>query len=171
MPEIFRLTGNVSKKSRDGCSDTKCSCFMRRFTTLRQNKKLTTSYVWGPNEIPLLQLTLGQLLQKAADSYGDETSVVFVHQNVRKTFHQLLQEVNKNVTSLVRLLFGLNVRYMMKVDQVAAGLLSLGLNPGDRLGIWGPNSYEWLLTQWAAARAGLILVLLFYRCITISMLT
>lgn len=42
---------------------------------------------------------------------------------------------------------------------MAAGLLSLGLKPGDRIGIWGPNSYEWLLTQWAATRAGLILVI------------
>ena len=42
---------------------------------------------------------------------------------------------------------------------MAAGLLSLGLKRGDRIGIWGPNSYEWLLTQWAAARAGFILVI------------
>lgn len=43
-------------------------------------------------------------------------------------------------------------------DRVAAGLRGLGLQPGDRLGIWGPNSYEWVLTQFAAAKAGLILV-------------
>ncbi|MPC36053.1 Acyl-CoA synthetase family member 2, mitochondrial [Portunus trituberculatus] len=42
-------------------------------------------------------------------------------------------------------------------DRIAAGLLALGLEPGDRLGIWGPNSYEWVLTQFAAAKAGLIL--------------
>ena len=47
----------------------------------------------------------------------------------------------------------------MQADKVAAGLLSLGMKRGDRIGIWGPNSYEWLLTQWAAARAGLILVI------------
>lgn len=43
-------------------------------------------------------------------------------------------------------------------DLVAAGFLAAGLEPGDRLGIWGPNSYEWYLTQFAAAKAGLILV-------------
>lgn len=47
---------------------------------------------------------------------------------------------------------------MAQADQVAAGFLSLGLERGDRIGMWGPNSYEWLLTQWAAARAGLVLV-------------
>lgn len=41
---------------------------------------------------------------------------------------------------------------------MAAGLLSLGLKRGDRVGIWGSNSYEWFLTQWGAARAGMILV-------------
>ena len=45
-----------------------------------------------------------------------------------------------------------------QVDQFAAGLLALNLSRGDRIGIWGPNSYEWVLVQWAAARAGLILV-------------
>ena len=43
-------------------------------------------------------------------------------------------------------------------DRLAAGLVSLGLQKGDRLGIWGPNSYEWVLTQYATARAGIILV-------------
>ncbi|MEK9721793.1 MAG: AMP-binding protein, partial [Quisquiliibacterium sp.] len=44
------------------------------------------------------------------------------------------------------------------VDRVAAGLLALGLAKGDRIGIWAPNRYEWLLTQFATARIGLILV-------------
>ena len=48
-----------------------------------------------------------------------------------------------------------------QVDQVAAGFISLGLKRTDRVGIWGPNSYEWIVTQLAAARAGLILVHLF----------
>ena len=44
------------------------------------------------------------------------------------------------------------------MDRLASGLLAVGLKPGDRLGIWGPNSHEWYITQWAAAKAGLILV-------------
>ena len=42
-----------------------------------------------------------------------------------------------------------------EVDRLAAGLLTLGLNPGDRIGIWSPNNSEWVLTQFATAKAGL----------------
>ena len=45
---------------------------------------------------------------------------------------------------------------------MAAGLIAIGLKRGDRLGIWGPNTYEWYLTQMAAAKAGLILVSFFF---------
>ncbi len=45
-----------------------------------------------------------------------------------------------------------------EVDRLAAGLLTLGLDPGDRIGIWSPNNSEWVLTQFASAKAGLILV-------------
>ena len=45
-----------------------------------------------------------------------------------------------------------------RVDDLAAGLLSLGLERGDRVGIWSPNRYEWTLTQFATAKAGLVLV-------------
>ena len=45
-----------------------------------------------------------------------------------------------------------------KVDAFAAGLLALGLEPGDRVGIWSPNNAEWVVTQFATAKAGLILV-------------
>lgn len=46
----------------------------------------------------------------------------------------------------------------LQVDQAAAGLLALGLKQGDRLGMWGPNTYEWILIQFATAKAGIILV-------------
>lgn len=46
----------------------------------------------------------------------------------------------------------------LQVDRAAAGLLALGLAKGDRLGMWGPNSYEWVLFQFATAKAGIILV-------------
>ena len=45
-----------------------------------------------------------------------------------------------------------------EVNSLAAGLLELGLRPGDRIGIWGPNTHQWYLTQFAAAKAGLVLV-------------
>lgn len=48
--------------------------------------------------------------------------------------------------------------WLVQVDKVAAGLLALGLKRGDRLGVWGPNTYEWILYQFASAKAGIILV-------------
>jgi acyl-CoA synthetase (AMP-forming)/AMP-acid ligase II len=49
-----------------------------------------------------------------------------------------------------------------QVDQAAAGLLALGLKRGDRLGVWGPNTYHWILFQFATAKAGIILVKMRY---------
>lgn len=94
------------------------------------------SYVSNPGKWPLMGITLGQAVDRAEQLYGEREAVVSVFQGIRKNFAQLREES----------------------DHVAAGLLALGLEPGDRLGIWGPNSYEWILTQFAAAKAGLILV-------------
>lgn len=54
----------------------------------------------------------------------------------------------------------------LQVDVVAAGLLAIGLTKGDRLCLWGPNSYEWVLMQFATAKAGIILVSPTAACIT-----
>jgi len=93
------------------------------------------SHAKGPRDSPLLTLTIGQALDQAADKWGDREGLV-THQGIRRTFSQLQQEAR----------------------QLAAGFISLGLKPGDRVGIWGPNTHEWYLTQFAAAIAGLILV-------------
>jgi len=79
---------------------------------------------------------VGELLEEAADQWGDREAVVSCQQGVRKTYSQVLSEA----------------------DRLAAGMLAIGVNPGDRLGIWGPNSWEWYLTQMAAARLGAVLV-------------
>uniref|UniRef100_W5MXX4 Medium-chain acyl-CoA ligase ACSF2, mitochondrial n=1 Tax=Lepisosteus oculatus TaxID=7918 RepID=W5MXX4_LEPOC len=97
---------------------------------------LTTSYVHGTSEVSLLNSTLGQCLDQTAERCPDREAVVFPRDGIRKTFAQFKQDV----------------------DQVAAGLLAFGLKRGDRLGFWGPNSYEWILFQFATAQAGIILV-------------
>ncbi|XP_031432273.1 medium-chain acyl-CoA ligase ACSF2, mitochondrial [Clupea harengus] len=97
---------------------------------------VTSSYVHGTSSLPLLPLTVGQSLQTAVEKWPDREALVFLKTGIRKTFSQFQEDV----------------------DQAAAGLLSLGLKRGDRLGIWGPNTYEWILFQFATAKAGIIMV-------------
>ncbi|XP_065271725.1 medium-chain acyl-CoA ligase ACSF2, mitochondrial [Emys orbicularis] len=96
----------------------------------------TNSYIQGATAIPLLTKTVGQCLEETAHRFPDREALVFCRDGVRKTFAQFIQEV----------------------DQAAAGLLAIGLKKGDRLGMWGPNKYEWVLMQFATAQAGIILV-------------
>ena len=95
-----------------------------------------TSYVSGASERPLLGLTIGAQLDQTAVRFPDNEALVVRHQDVRWRYGTLTE----------------------KVDAFAAGLLALGLEPGDRIGIWSPNNSEWAVTQFAAAKAGLILV-------------
>ncbi|QND50464.1 AMP-binding protein (plasmid) [Phyllobacterium sp. 628] len=94
------------------------------------------SYVHGASNQPLIGEPIGRHFDHIADQFPDRLALVVRHQNVRLTYSELRQ----------------------KVDVLASGLLALGLNPGDRIGIWSPNNLEWVLTQFATAKAGLILV-------------
>jgi fatty-acyl-CoA synthase len=94
------------------------------------------SYVSGASAVPLLGETIGGQLDRTSARFPDRLALVVRQQGVRLTWRELAVEV----------------------DKLAAGLLSLGLEPGDRVGIWSPNNAEWVLTQLATARAGLVLV-------------
>ena len=94
------------------------------------------SYVCGMSDAPLLFVTIGQLLDDAAVRWGEREAVVVKHQGVRMSYAELKRAA----------------------DELAAGLLALGLEPGQRIGIWSPNKIEWVVTQFATAKAGLILV-------------
>jgi fatty-acyl-CoA synthase len=94
------------------------------------------SYVHGIAAVPLLSETVGQFFDVACDKWAARPALVVRHQDVRLTYAELRE----------------------KVDELAAGLLALGLEPGDRIGIWSPNNAEWVLTQFATAKIGLILV-------------
>jgi fatty-acyl-CoA synthase len=94
------------------------------------------SHVTGAASPPLLEHSIGTALALAAERWGDRDALVSVAQDIRWSFAELLA----------------------RADAFAAGLLALGLAPGDRIGIWAPNCAEWTLTQFAAARAGLVLV-------------
>jgi fatty-acyl-CoA synthase len=94
------------------------------------------SYVRGGNEPPLLEITIGQALDLAATTWPEQDALVCPAQSVRLSWRDL----------------------RARAETLAAGLLAMGLKPGERIGIWSLNRVEWTLTQFAAAKAGLILV-------------
>ena len=97
---------------------------------------LTQSYAQGASAVPLIGDTIGTYFDKAAERWADRPALIVTQQGVRWTYTELDARINA----------------------FAAGLLALGLAPGDRVGIWSPNNAEWVITQFATAKAGLILV-------------
>lgn len=95
-----------------------------------------SSYLAGASEPPLIERTIGEVLREAVAKWPDREAVVSLEQGVRLTYAELGRSV----------------------DRLAAGLLEMGLQKGDRVGVWAPNCFEWTLLQFATARAGLIQV-------------
>ena len=97
---------------------------------------LAQSYVHGASATALIGETIGAHFDRVAARWPDRDALVAPHQDVRWTYAEL----------------------KARIDACAAGLLTLGLEPGDRVGIWSPNNAEWVIAQFATAKAGLILV-------------
>lgn len=93
------------------------------------------SLVAGPKSPPLLEYPLHVALREAARLWPRDEALVSLHQSIRWTWSELAE----------------------RVDALAAGFLQMKLAKGDRVGIWAPNCAEWVLTQFATARVGLIL--------------
>ncbi len=94
------------------------------------------SYVHGAVGVPLIGETIGANFDCAVARWGERPALIVRQQGVRWNYRELGE----------------------KVDAFAAGLIALGLHPGERVGIWSPNNAEWVITQFATAKAGLILV-------------
>lgn len=94
------------------------------------------SYVHGASDKQLIGQTIGRFFDEACARHAGREALVVRHQNVRLTYAQLKS----------------------RVDALACGLMRLGLAPGERIGIWSQNNMEWALTQFATAKAGLVLV-------------
>jgi len=94
------------------------------------------SYAQGTSTTALLGETVGANLERIVAQYGDREALVVCHQGVRLTYSELNEQV----------------------DRLARALVGYGLEPGDRMGIWAPNCAEWVLVQFASAKAGVILV-------------
>lgn len=94
------------------------------------------SHVKGPADVPLLETTIDQTFQDTVARCGGSDALIVRHQNIRWTWSDLDG----------------------RVEAFATGLVSLGFRPGDRLGVWATNQSEWIVTQFATARIGVILV-------------
>ncbi len=94
------------------------------------------SYAHGTSSTPLLGETIGENLQRTVERFGDCEALVVRHQGYRATYRELWEQTG----------------------QAARGLLARGVRKGERVGIWAPNRYEWVVLQYATARIGAILV-------------
>ena len=90
----------------------------------------------GPTDVPLLDDTIGRNLARTVAAHGDREALVARHQGVRWTYTEFAE----------------------RVARLARGLIGLGLEAGDRVGLWSPNYAEWTLVQYATAEIGVILV-------------
>jgi Acyl-CoA synthetases (AMP-forming)/AMP-acid ligases II len=99
-------------------------------------KRKSLSYAFMGSVKPLIGMTVGDMFDEIVESYPDREALVSVHQGLRYTWRELQTQVNRT----------------------AKGLLSLGYKKGDRVAIWATNVAEWVITQWATAKVGIVLV-------------
>ncbi len=99
-------------------------------------RRSALSYVHGASEVPLLGETIGENLRRTVERTGECEALVVRHQSYRATYRELWRQTGR----------------------AARGLLARGVQRGDRVGIWSPNRYEWVIVQYATARIGAILV-------------
>ncbi|MDI9633918.1 MAG: AMP-binding protein [Methanolinea sp.] len=97
---------------------------------------VAASYDCGVSDKPLLGLTIGEMLTLVAQEYPHNEALVSVHQGVRYTYREFLR----------------------KVEEFGKGLMAIGVEKGDRVGIWAMNHAEWVVTQFATAKIGAIMV-------------
>jgi fatty-acyl-CoA synthase len=94
------------------------------------------SYVHGASAVPLLGETIFQNLRRTAERFGEQEALVVMHQDHRSTYAELVDQC----------------------ETIARGLVARGVRKGDRVGIWAPNRFEWVIVQYATAAIGAILV-------------
>jgi fatty-acyl-CoA synthase len=96
----------------------------------------STAYAIGVTDTPLLEETIGAAFDRIVAAHSDREALIVPFQDVRLSYGQLGEQV----------------------DRVARGLIALGLEKGDRVGMWSPNNAEWVYIQFATAKAGVVLV-------------
>lgn len=99
------------------------------------NAPLKQSYDKGPTSA-LIEMTIGDFFDQTVERYPDKEALISAHQNIRLTYRELQRKVN----------------------QLASSMIRMGLQKGDRVGIWSHNNVEWVIMQLATAKAGIVLV-------------
>jgi fatty-acyl-CoA synthase len=94
------------------------------------------SYTCGTSEFPLLGMTMGEMIEHIVSKYPETEAVVSVHQNIRWTYRE----------------------FLAKVNEIGRALMGLGVEKGDRVGIWAMNHAEWVAMQFATAKIGAVMV-------------
>jgi len=94
------------------------------------------SYICGTSAVPLLGMTISEMVDSIAEKYPDTDAVVSMHQNIRWTYKEFADQINL----------------------VARALMGLGVEKGDRVGIWAMNYAEWVVVQFATSKIGAIMV-------------
>ena len=97
---------------------------------------VSLSYAKGPTDRPLLDLTIGAMLDQTVALYPENDALVSLHQGLRYSYRE----------------------FQTEVDQCARALLAIGLKKGDRIGLWSPNYAEWIILQFGSSKIGAILV-------------
>src|SRR5215218_6088750 len=115
--------------------DVTSSSPRRRDASLSPRRPMP-SYAHGTSPIPLLGETIGENLRRTVERHGERDALVVRSQNYRATYQELYDATSA----------------------LARALIASGIEPGDRVGLWSPNRFEWVITQYAAARIGAILV-------------
>ncbi len=100
---------------------------------IKQNE---LSYRSGVSSRPLIGMTIGDKFDETVSKYPNREALVVKHQNIRWTYEKLAEEVNA----------------------IAKALIASGMKKGDRIGLWSPNRYEWVVLQFATAKVGVIMV-------------
>lgn len=116
-------------------SDYKNNSSRENEITIGEYEMAKPSYVCGLSDEPLLETTIGDAFDQTVAEYPDRPALISCHQSIKLSYAQLAE----------------------RVDAFAHGLNQLGLKKGERIGIWSPNNAEWVITQLATAKLGLIL--------------
>jgi fatty-acyl-CoA synthase len=130
----FQIAPFGVRDDTGGCSMTQTE--IERNTGVRDRSAIVWSYVSGTSDTPLLGMTIGDAFDLTVARVSEREALVVRQQGLRYTWAQLREDVNR----------------------CARGLMALGIQKGDRVGIWAPNRAEWTITQFATSKIGAILV-------------